>query len=95
VGDWVFANRLGRPVHPTEDHRAGKALLREAKVLDARLHDARRTAATMLLVLKVPLPAVMDIMGWSDDRQALYARAARTGDLDRGRGWCPDVGEDR
>ena len=30
------------------------------------MHDARHTAATMLLVLKVPLPAVMDIMGWSD-----------------------------
>jgi len=30
------------------------------------MHDARHTAATMLLVLKVPLPAVMEIMGWSD-----------------------------
>ncbi|MCA1706654.1 MAG: phage integrase SAM-like domain-containing protein, partial [Actinobacteria bacterium] len=59
-GDWVFTNRLGGPVHPTEDHRAWKALLGEANVRDARLHDARHTAATMLLVLKVPLPAVMD-----------------------------------
>lgn len=65
-GDWVFTNRIGRPVHPTEDHRAWKALLAAAKVRNARLHDARHTAATMLLVLKVPLPAVMDIMGWSD-----------------------------
>jgi hypothetical protein len=26
----------------------------------------RHTVATMLLVLKVPLPAVMEIMGWPD-----------------------------
>lgn len=53
-------------MHPTEDHRAWKALLRCADVRDARLHDARHTAATVLLVLKVPLPAVMELMGWSD-----------------------------
>lgn len=32
---------------------------------DARLHDARHTAATVLLILGVPERAVMDIMGWS------------------------------
>jgi integrase len=63
---WVFSNRLGGPVHPTVDYDSWKALLRKAKVRSARLHDARHTAATMLLVLKVPLPAVMEIMGWSD-----------------------------
>ena len=63
---WVFTNRFGGPVHPTVDHEAWKTLLRMAQVRDARLHDARHTAATMLLVLKVPLPAVMEIMGWSD-----------------------------
>ncbi|GAA5129100.1 tyrosine-type recombinase/integrase [Haloechinothrix salitolerans] len=63
---WIFTNRLGRPVHPTEDHRAWKALLRLADVRDARLHDARHTAATFLLELKVPLPAVMELMGWSN-----------------------------
>jgi integrase len=64
--DWVFTNQVGGPVHPTVDHEAWKALLRAAGVRDARLHDARHTAATMLLVLRVPLPAVMEIMGWSD-----------------------------
>lgn len=59
----MFTNRLGGPVHPSVDHGAWKALLRKANVRDARLHDARHTAATMLLVLKVPLPAVMEIMG--------------------------------
>lgn len=65
-GDWMFTNRWGRLVHPTVDYDAWKALLRAAKVRNARLHDARHTAATMLLVLRVPLPAVMEIMGWSD-----------------------------
>jgi integrase len=37
---WVFANRLGAPVHPTVDYEAWKALLRQAKVHPARLHDA-------------------------------------------------------
>ncbi|MGH3827281.1 MAG: tyrosine-type recombinase/integrase [Pseudonocardiaceae bacterium] len=64
--DWVFTSHLGGPVHPTVDYDAWKKLLRRAKVRPARLHDARHTAATMLLVLKVPLPAVMQIMGWSD-----------------------------
>jgi integrase len=67
---WVFANHLGKPVHPTVDHDAWKSLLKRAKVRDARLHDARHTAATMLLVLKVPLPAVMEIMGWSEASMA-------------------------
>lgn len=63
---WVFTNRLGGPVHPTVDHEKWKELLRTAGVRNARLHDARHTAATMLLVLRVPLPAVMEVMGWSD-----------------------------
>ncbi|GAA0509691.1 site-specific integrase [Saccharopolyspora thermophila] len=69
-GGWVFTNRWGRPVHPTVDFDAWKALLRTANVRDARLHDARHTAATMLLVLQVPLPAVMEIMGWSEASMA-------------------------
>lgn len=73
------------------DHEAWKTLLRKANVRPARLHDARHTAATMLLVLKVPLPAVMEIMGWSDASIAkrymhvpsefLAAIAAQVGDL--------------
>ena len=33
---------------------------------EARLHDARHTAATTLLLLGVPDRAVMDVMGWSN-----------------------------
>lgn len=65
-GDWMLANPRGRPVHPAEDHKPWKALLRRDNVRDDRLHDARHTAAAVLLVLKVPLVAVMELMGWSD-----------------------------
>lgn len=37
---------------------------------DARLHDARHTAATVLLILGVSERAVMGIMGWSDSAMA-------------------------
>jgi integrase len=62
---WVFTNHVGGPVHPKVDHSEWKALLRCAGVRDARLHDARHTAATMLLLLGVPSRAVMEVMGWS------------------------------
>jgi integrase len=46
------------------------ALLAEAKVRDERLHDARHTAATVLLILGVPERAVMGLMGWSTTAMA-------------------------
>jgi hypothetical protein len=64
-GDWVFAQPNGRPIGPRADHDAWKSLLKAAGVRDARLHDTRHTAATMLLVLGVPIRAVMEVMGWS------------------------------
>lgn len=62
---WVFAHPDGRPINPRTDHNHWKALLREAGVREARLHDARHTAATMLLLLGVPERATMAAMGWS------------------------------
>ncbi len=44
--------------------------LPEPGVRDGRLHDARPTAATVLLVLGVPERAVMGIMGWSTSAMA-------------------------
>lgn len=64
-GGWVFAQPNGRPINPRTDHNHWKALLREAGVREARLHDARHTAATMLLLLGVPERAAMATMGWS------------------------------
>ncbi len=42
----------------------------EAGVREGRLHDARHTAATVLLVLGVPERTVMGIMGWSSTAMA-------------------------
>lgn len=64
--DWVFPNHVGKPTHIRIDHDTWKSLLRRAGVRDARLHDARHTAATMLLALGVQQRAVMDVMGWSE-----------------------------
>jgi len=64
-GGWMFAQPNGKPIDPRRDYAEWKALLREADVREARLHDARHTAATTLLLLGVPERAVMDVMGWS------------------------------
>jgi len=62
---WVFAQPNGKPTDPRADYGEWKALLAAAGVREARLHDARHTAATMLLVLNVSDRTVMDLMGWS------------------------------
>lgn len=64
-GDWVFAKMNGEAVVPNTDYRNWLELLTAAGVPRKRLHDARHTAATVLLVLGVPERTVMDIMGWS------------------------------
>lgn len=69
-GDWMFAQPNGRPVDPRADYQEWRDLLTAAAVRRARLHDARHTAATMLLVLNVPVRAVMDVMGWSEASMA-------------------------
>jgi integrase len=67
---WVFAQPNGKPTDPRIDYGEWRKLLEEAGVRPARLHDARHTAATILLVLKVPTRAVMDVMGWSQASMA-------------------------
>ncbi len=61
----VFCQPNGRPLDPRSDHRAWRALLDEAGVRGARLHDARHTAATMLLQQGVPARVAMEILGHS------------------------------
>lgn len=68
--DWMFAELSGKPVDPRRDYQEWRDLLNAAHVRPARLHDARHTAATMLLVLKVPVRAVKDVMGWSEASMA-------------------------
>lgn len=67
---WVFAKPDGRPLNPNTDYHEWKALLREAGLREARLHDARHTAGTVLLLLQVPTPTAMSIMGWSSPAMA-------------------------
>jgi integrase len=68
--EFVFTQPNGRPIDPKADQQAWKDLLEEAGVREARLHDARHTAATMLLVLNIGTRAVMDLMGWSSSSMA-------------------------
>jgi integrase len=69
-GDWMFAQPNGKPLDPRRDLEEWKELLTNAGVREARLHDARHTAATVLLLLGVPERAVMDFMGWSNSAMA-------------------------
>jgi integrase len=66
----VSTSFTGKPLNPNSDYHRWKALLKRAGVRDARLHDARHTAATVLLVLGVPERTEMAIMGWSSTSMA-------------------------
>ncbi|WBB97286.1 site-specific integrase [Solwaraspora sp. WMMA2080] len=68
---WVFANPTGGVINQATDYDEWKRLLKLAGVRDGRLHDARHTAATALLVLGVSGRAVMGIMGWSNSAMAV------------------------
>jgi integrase len=63
--DLVFCQPNGSPIDPTVDHRAGRSLLVNAGVRQVRLHDARHTAASLLLQQGVPARVVMEILGHS------------------------------
>ena len=66
----MFATSAGQPINPRADYDEWKRLLNEAGLPDSRLHDARHTAATVLLVLRQPTPTVMSLMGWSIESMA-------------------------
>ncbi|MGA5321861.1 tyrosine-type recombinase/integrase [Streptomyces seoulensis] len=67
---WLFATPDGRGTPPRTDYDDWKELLAAAGVRDGRLHDARHTAATVLLILGVSERAVMGLMGWSTTAMA-------------------------
>ncbi len=64
--DLVFASVTGSLIDPAQDHREWKALLAAAGVRPMRLHDARHTAATLLLLQGVDVRTVMAVMGWTE-----------------------------
>src|SRR5215469_6743505 len=61
--DLVFATRHGGPIERTEDWRAWKGILRQAQVRDVRVHDARHTAATLLIAQGVHIRVVQEVLG--------------------------------
>ncbi|WP_051451630.1 tyrosine-type recombinase/integrase [Actinospica robiniae] len=65
--DWdlCFPNSLGKPMEPRDDWADWKWLIKAAGVRDARLHDARHTAATLLLEQGVDISVVQEILGHS------------------------------
>lgn len=69
-GGWVFTTPTGEPLNHRTDYDECKRLLVQAGVRDGRLHGARHTAATVLLLLGVPERAVMSLMGWSNTAMA-------------------------
>ena len=70
----VFSQVNGRPLDPDGHSKAWKTFLDRAGVRQGRLHDARHTAATLLLVQGVDQRTVMAIMGWSEVSMTKRAR---------------------
>jgi len=64
-GDYVWCQPNGRPIGAHADWDEWKALLKDAGIRDARVHDARHTAATLLLAQGVDQRVVMEILGHS------------------------------
>lgn len=62
--DYVFTKPLGRPSARNTDYHDWKKLLEDAEARDARLRDARHTAATVLMLLGIPDRVIDQIMGW-------------------------------
>jgi integrase len=65
--DWdlVFAGPTGKPIHPSKDWAEFKEMLAAAGLRNARPHDARHTAATLLLEQGVDIRVVQEILGHS------------------------------
>lgn len=64
----IFTQPNGRPIDKKSDWDAWKQLLQDAGVRHIRLHDARHTAATLLLSAGVHPRVVMDLLGHSQMR---------------------------
>jgi integrase len=65
--DWdlVFCTPTGRPIDTHDDWQDWRDLLTTAKVRTARVHDARHTAATLLLEQGTDVRVVQQILGHS------------------------------
>jgi integrase len=66
--DLVFTSIKGRPIDPSDDHKRWTQICKQAQVDDARLHDGRHTAGTMMLVLGADIATVQEVLGHADVR---------------------------
>jgi integrase len=66
------------PIHPRNDYRAFREVIRQAGLRQVRLHDPRHTAASVLLAQGVPARVVTEILGHSQISVTLniYAHVA-------------------
>ena len=62
---FVFTTPIGTPLDPRNDYLAWHKLLDDAGVRRDKLHTARHTAATLLLLQGVPARVAMQILGHS------------------------------
>jgi integrase len=69
--DLLFAQPNGRPIDRHSDYMLWRRLLDAAGVGARRLHDARHTAATLLLAEGVHPRVVMDLLGHSQMRTTM------------------------
>lgn len=61
----VFTTLTGRPVDPRRDWAEWRSILAEADVPQVRVHDARHTAGTVMLLQGVPLEVIAKVLGHS------------------------------
>ena len=60
--DLVFADLDGSPIDPARDWAEWKELLQAAGVPAKRVHDARHTAATLMIAQGVPIEVVQEVL---------------------------------
>ncbi|MEU5914201.1 tyrosine-type recombinase/integrase [Micromonospora sp. NPDC047527] len=60
--DLVFADLDGSPIDPARDWAEWKALCKAAGVSTVRVHDARHTAASLMIAQGVPIEVVQEVL---------------------------------
>lgn len=65
LGDLVFTTRYGRPIEPRADYQEWRDILAEIGAPAIRLHAARHTAATLMLIEGVDPKVVAAVLGHS------------------------------